>query len=146
MAPLLSMLFVRLLTLPTTPGEARPSWSSPLPPDEGHDSGLLHPRRRLTLVEIVRGCQLDASCGLTHPDRRHRRFRLDLRAAYEHQFHVADEGAGREAPAPAHAVVRHPPLHRTSEVRQRLGSESIDTLGDAALRLRQAGDVGEHGL
>src|SRR5580692_5325546 len=54
MASLLFVLFVRLLTLPTTPGEARPSSSSPLPPDEGHGSGLLHPRRRLALVEIVR--------------------------------------------------------------------------------------------
>src|SRR5580700_10237379 len=146
MASPLSVLFVRLLRLPITPGAARPSSSSPLPPDEGHSSRLLHPRRRLALVEIVRGCQLDASCRLAHPDRLHWRFRLDLGAAYEHQFHVADEGTGREAPAPAHAVVRHPPLHRASEVRQRLGSESIDTLGDAALRLRQAGDVGEHGL
>jgi hypothetical protein len=32
------------------------------------------------------------------------------------------------------------------EVWQRIGSQSIDTLGDTALRLRQARDVGEHGL
>src|SRR5437879_5003313 len=57
--------------------------------------------------------------GFAHPDRRHRRFRLDLRAAYEHQFHMADEGAGREAPAPipVDPVVRHAPLHRSLEVR-----------------------------
>jgi hypothetical protein len=37
---------------------------------------------------------------IAHPDRCHRRFRLDLRPAYEHQLHMADEGTGREAPTP----------------------------------------------
>ena len=27
---------------------------------------------------------------------------------------------------------------------QRLGSQRVDSLGDTALRLRQAGDIGEH--
>src|SRR3954447_11708333 len=98
------------------------------------------------LVKIVHGRQFYASCGLAHPNRRHRWFRLDLRAAYEHQFHVTDESAGREAPASAHTVVRHPPLHCTLETWQSIGSQSIDTLGDTALRLRQACDIGEHRL
>src|SRR5262249_34589188 len=49
-------------------------------------------------------------------------------------------------PASAYTVVGHAPLHCTLEVRQRIGSQSIDTLGDSALRLRQAGDISEHGL
>src|SRR5262249_51396263 len=42
--------------------------------------------------------------------------------------------------------VRHPPLHCTLEVWQRIGSQSIDMFGDTALWLRQARDIGEHGL
>src|SRR5689334_10322074 len=125
---------------------ARPFSSSFLAPDKGVRGCLLHPRGYLVLVEIVHGCQLYAACGLAHPNRRHRRFRLHLRAAYEHQFHVTDESTGREAPASAHTVVRHPPLHCTLEVWQGIGSQSIDTFGDTALRLRQARDIGEHGL
>jgi hypothetical protein len=68
---------------------------------------------------------------------RHWWFWLDPRAAYEHQFHVADEASGREAPTAVHTVVRHAPLHRTLETRQRLGRQGIDVFGDLALRLRQ---------
>jgi hypothetical protein len=46
------------------------------------------------------------------------------------------ESFDARTPASAHAVVRHPPLQRTLEVRQRLGRQGIDALGDAALRLR----------
>src|SRR5579884_144594 len=95
---------------------------------------------------MVHGLQFYAPCGLAHSNWRHRRFRLDLRAADEHQFQVTDESAGREAPASADTVVRHAPLDCTLEAWQRSGSESIDTLGNAALRLRQAFDIGEHGL
>src|SRR5450432_4154092 len=95
--------------------------SSLLPPEEWFGGGLVHPRRNLVFVEITHGCELDAPRGLPHPDRCHRRFRLDLRAAYEHQLHVADEGARREAPATFHTVVRHPPLHRALEAWQRPG-------------------------
>lgn len=38
------------------------SSSSLLPPEERHGGGLLHPRGRQALVEIVHGCQLDAPC------------------------------------------------------------------------------------
>jgi len=85
-------------------------WSSSLlPTEEGHGGGLLHPRGSQALVEIIHGCELDATRGLAHPDGSHRRFRLELDAAYEHQFHMADEGVGREAPASAHTVgTRYP--------------------------------------
>lgn len=79
---------------------------------------MFHPRRCLAFVEIVDGCRLDAACRLTHPDRRHRRFRLDLRAPDEHQFYVPDEGARREAPTAVHAVVRSDGPARESEARQ----------------------------
>src|ERR1700690_1707782 len=91
----------------------RAARSSLLPSKEGDGGGLFYPRRCLAFVEIVHGCWLNAACRLAHPDRRHGRFRLDLRAPYEHQFYMADEGARREAPAAVHAVVRHPSLHRT---------------------------------
>jgi len=61
-------------------------------------------------------------------------------------FHMAHEGAGREAPAAVHAVVGHAPLHRTLEARQGLRRQCIDALGDAPLRLRQTRDMVEYGL
>jgi hypothetical protein len=123
-----------------------PSSSSSPRSEERYRGSLIHPRRQLALVQIFHGCQLDAPCGLAHPDRRHRRLRLDLRATYEHQLHMANEGAGREAPASVSTVVRHAPLHRSLEVPQRLGGQGIDALGDPTLRLWQASDVGENGF
>jgi hypothetical protein len=114
--------------------------------EEGHGGSLRQPQRQLARVQLVHGRQLDATRGLPHPDRRHRRFRLHLRATYKHQLHVANESAGREAPASVNAVVGHPPLHRSLEVRQRFGRPGIDALGDGTLRLGQAGDVTENGF
>jgi hypothetical protein len=68
--------------------------SALLPAGEGHDRGLLHPGHELGLIQIVDGCRLDAPCLFAHADRRHRRFRLELRAADEHELQMADKGAG----------------------------------------------------
>ena len=59
---------------------------------------------------------------------------------------MAGEAAATEAPAVADAIVRHAPLHGALQAGQRPGRQGIDTFGDAALRLRQAGDVGEDRL
>src|SRR5690349_8613750 len=44
----------------TAPAPLLPSSSSLRRPEEGHGGGLLHPRGRQALVEIVQGRQLDA--------------------------------------------------------------------------------------
>ena len=64
----------------------------------------------------------------------------------EHELDVAGEAAATEAPAVADAIVRHAPFHGALQAGQRPGRQGIDTFGDAALRLRQAGDVGEDRL
>ena len=118
--------------------------SSFLRPEKQIRGGLLHPQgylyssRSPTEVSSTPRVDLPLPIGVTG-------LRLHFRAPYEHKFHVTDESPGREAPGSAHSEVRHPPLHRTLEVRQRLGSQRVDSLGDTALRLRQAGDIGEHG-
>src|SRR5262245_49718111 len=66
-----------------------PSTSLLPPTDEGNGGGLRHPRRDLALIEILHGRRLDAARGLAHPHRRHRRFRVELGPADEHQLHVA---------------------------------------------------------
>ena len=117
-----------------------------LPPDTGHGRDLFHPRRDLAFVDVVHGFELHAPRRLAHPHRRHRRHRLERRAVDEHELDVAGEAAAAEAPAVADAIVRHAPLHGALQAGQRLGRQGIDTFGDAALRLRQAGDVGKTGL
>ena len=59
---------------------------------------------------------------------------------------MAGEAAAGEAPAVAHAIPRHAPLHGALQARQRLGCQGIDAFGDGALRLRQAADVGKDRL
>src|SRR5436309_1727862 len=118
-----------------------PASSSFLAAEEGHVRGLLHPRCDLFLVEIRGRCQLYTARGLAHSGWSHWRLRYESRAADKHQLHMADECARRKAPAAVHSIVGHAPLHRTLKLRQRLGSQSVDTLSDFALRLRQTGDV-----
>ena len=91
-------------------------------------------------------CELHAPRRLAHPHRRHRRDRVERRAVDEHELDVAGEAAATEAPAVADAIVRHAPFHGSLQAGQRPGRQGIDTFGDAALRLRQAGDVGEDRL
>src|SRR4051812_29338926 len=111
--PSATCLSTRLLRIPSSLG----------PANERHSGGLLHPRGREALVQVVDGCGLEAPRGPAHPDRRHGRLRVELRSPDEHQLHVADEGTGREAPARGDAVVRHPPLHGTPELAYLLGRE-----------------------
>src|SRR4029078_6753053 len=109
---------------------------------EGDLGRLLHPRGDEGLLESLDGGDLDAARVLAHRNRRDRGFGLQLRAAYEHDLHVADERAARETPPSLDAVVGHGPLHAPAKIGERLRGQGVDALGDAALRFRQAPDVG----
>src|SRR5262245_6947180 len=67
-------------------------------------------------------------------------------AVHEHELDVFREAAATEAPAITDAIVRHAPLRGALQAGQRFGRQGIDSFGDAALRLRQAGDVSEDRL
>ena len=108
---------------------------------------MSHPCRHLMFVEVAYGFQLDSSRGLTHSHWGHGRHRVQQhRTVDKHELCVASEAAAAEAPPVTHAVVRHAPLHGSLKVRKCPGSEGIYCLSDAALRLREARDVGEDGL
>src|SRR6185369_1869848 len=117
-----------------------------LTPDTGRGRNLLHPCRDLPGVQIILGFELHAAGGFAHRHRRYRGDRLERRAVYEHEFDMAGESAATEAPALAGAIVGHAPFHGALEAGNSLGRESIDTFRDAALGLRQTGDVGEDRL
>jgi len=120
--------------------------SSLFPPEAGDGRGLFHPRCGLAFVEVVHRFEVHAPRVLAHPHRRHRGYGLECGATPEGKLDVADEAAAVEAPAVANAIPGHSPLHGALQGRQRPGRQGIDAFGDAALRLRQAADVGEHRL
>src|SRR5262249_40354742 len=117
-----------------------------LPPSTGRSRYLLHPVRDLAFVEVFDGFEFHAPRRLAHRDRRHGWYGRERDAVHEHELDVFCERAATEAPAIADPIVRHSPLHGALEARERLGREGIDAFGDAALWLRQAGDVGEDRL
>jgi hypothetical protein len=59
---------------------------------------------------------------------------------------MAREAAAAEAPPVTDAVVGHSPLHGPLEAGEGLGRQGVDRFGDAALRLREAVDIGEDRL
>lgn len=70
---------------------------------------------------------------LPHPDRRHRRRRLELRPTDEHQFHRARERAGDEAPAPLHPAIRHARFTARCLSRKLLAAGSFTGVSPGAL-------------
>lgn len=92
-------------------------------------------------VEIVHVCQLDTLRGLAHPNRRYGWLWPEVRAAYEHQLHVANKCAGREAPAPDGRA-------RPSELLQNAASGGVRKRGKQGLETgthilsQEVGDVG----
>src|SRR3954454_6535436 len=111
--------------------------------ETGHGGDLRHPGGELAGVEVLEGSDLDASRRPAHPDGCDRWYGPEVHAFDEHDLDMAREAAAAEAPPVPDAVVGHSPLHGPLQAGEGLGRQGVDRFGDAALRLREAAEVGE---